>query len=934
MRPDRIARNPLRPRPRLVNGGQPKLGQGAARDEGSARVDGEREALMRVAAAASGANGLEDVIEPAAEAACEAMGAGSFSISRWDRELDVMTTLINVGDLVPHEERFPERESYPLSDYPAVARLLCSGAAYFTAVDDPDADPRAVELLHSLGKESDIGVPVVVDGEVWGEVWAATSPGEPRFHASDVRFMEAVAAQLAGVIARAELFSNVSRLAYEDPLTGLANRRAFEERLGSALSRWRQGQGQEPVTLMACDVDELKAINDSRGHHAGDRALRRVGEALVAAAAPFPSALVGRLSGDEFAVLLDGSPLSAVGEVAGAALRLLREDRDTPIALSCGAAAAAPGVDHPEALLRAADTAQYAAKRRGGGQLCTAEASSARQGTSGRRRSRRRSAAERLDATAARLLGLLDGDLVDGTTLDRLEAVVAGFAETLNAAAWAISFAEHGSSTIRSISTADDRDSRLRGIRVGLDDEVYRLSDYPLTAKLVKAGTGSFHVDRHDGDPDDPERALLAELGFSGVLGAALSDLDGMYLLELYSDGGTAELAAAELRVQLLARAAAVRSASAVEHTRRLEKRTRQLALTGTLGARLAGMVDEKQIVEAAVDELFAEFGFPICAIVRVTPSDQIEVVAGRGTVAERLLGTGWSQPAGLGLIGRALREREVVIVGDVAAEPDYRATAQTEDVRSELCAPLWAGEELWGAIDLEDPRPDAFDDDDDARLVRTVADQVSAALHSARLYEQLERAYLGTAEALGAALEAKDSYTASHSRSITQNAEAVGRALGMDDAALRTLRFGAAFHDIGKLAVPEAILNKRGALGPEERRRIDQHTVIGEQILAPVEFLADVRPIVRHGHERWDGDGYPDGLVGAEIPLGARIVFACDAYDAMTTDRPYRAALTEDEARRELARCSGCQFDPDVVEALLAVLDDHSPAEPAAAAS
>jgi HD-GYP domain-containing protein (c-di-GMP phosphodiesterase class II) len=237
-----------------------------------------------------------------------------------------------------------------------------------------------------------------------------------------------------------------------------------------------------------------------------------------------------------------------------------------------------------------------------------------------------------------------------------------------------------------------------------------------------------------------------------------------------------------------------------------------------------------------------------------------------------------------------------------------------------------------WGAISVQSTDTDAFDEED-ARLLRAVGDQLAAALRSASLYEQLERAYLGTAEALSAALEAKDSYTATpprkpslrcgneHSRSLVERAEAVGRLLGMADPDLRTLRYGAVFHDIGKLAVPEAILNKPGPLTAEELEIVQRHTLIGEQILAPVEFLAEVLPLVRSAHERWDGRGYPDGLAGDEIPLGARIVFACDTYEAMTAQRPYRAALTEEEARAELRRVTGTQLDPRVVEALLAVI-------------
>jgi HD-GYP domain-containing protein (c-di-GMP phosphodiesterase class II) len=129
-------------------------------------------------------------------------------------------------------------------------------------------------------------------------------------------------------------------------------------------------------------------------------------------------------------------------------------------------------------------------------------------------------------------------------------------------------------------------------------------------------------------------------------------------------------------------------------------------------------------------------------------------------------------------------------------------------------------------------------------------------------------------------------------------------------------------FHDIGKIAIPEAILHKDGPLNAAERATMERHTVVGEQILAPVEFLAGVRRLVRHEHERWDGRGYPDGLAGEDIPLGSRIILACDALHAMTSDRPYRRAMSFERAAEELRRHAGSQFDAQVVAALLTVLD------------
>lgn len=174
-------------------------------------------------------------------------------------------------------------------------------------------------------------------------------------------------------------------------------------------------------------------------------------------------------------------------------------------------------------------------------------------------------------------------------------------------------------------------------------------------------------------------------------------------------------------------------------------------------------------------------------------------------------------------------------------------------------------------------------------------------------------------------ALEAKDCYTAGHAREIAGLAVAAGMRLGLDEDELDDLRYGATFHDIGKIAIPEAILNKPGPLSDEERELVRRHTVIGEEIIAPVGLLAGARPIVRSNHERWDGSGYPDALAGEEIPIGARIVAAVDSYHAMTSDRAYHAAIAPAEAIAELRRCAGSQLDPRVVEAVIELLEDET---------
>jgi HD-GYP domain-containing protein (c-di-GMP phosphodiesterase class II) len=147
-----------------------------------------------------------------------------------------------------------------------------------------------------------------------------------------------------------------------------------------------------------------------------------------------------------------------------------------------------------------------------------------------------------------------------------------------------------------------------------------------------------------------------------------------------------------------------------------------------------------------------------------------------------------------------------------------------------------------------------------------------------------------------------------------------VGGELGMDAKALKRLELGALFHDIGKIGIPEAILSKPGPLSDEEWKVVRLHPELGAGILAPIERLEQVCDIVRHCHEHWDGSGYPNGFAGEEIPLESRVILVCDAYHAMTTDRPYRSRLPVDEACRRLREAAGTQFDPQVVEVFLAL--------------
>jgi putative nucleotidyltransferase with HDIG domain len=185
----------------------------------------------------------------------------------------------------------------------------------------------------------------------------------------------------------------------------------------------------------------------------------------------------------------------------------------------------------------------------------------------------------------------------------------------------------------------------------------------------------------------------------------------------------------------------------------------------------------------------------------------------------------------------------------------------------------------------------------------------------------ELSSAYKGTALLLGDVIEADDQYTGEHTKDVVELTLQVADALGVDEATRRGAEFGALLHDVGKIRIPDSIINKPGPLDEDEWAVMKTHTVEGQRMLERVGgLLATVGDIVRSCHERWDGDGYPDGLAGDAIPVEARIVCACDAFNAMTTDRAYRKALTLEDAKAELVRCAGTHFDPAVVDALLAV--------------
>ncbi|HYW28426.1 MAG TPA: HD domain-containing phosphohydrolase [Gaiellales bacterium] len=258
--------------------------------------------------------------------------------------------------------------------------------------------------------------------------------------------------------------------------------------------------------------------------------------------------------------------------------------------------------------------------------------------------------------------------------------------------------------------------------------------------------------------------------------------------------------------------------------------------------------------------------------------------------------------------------------VGD-GGDPSEHAFLEQMGFQASLMTPLVMNGRAVGLIELLDTRRRTFTADD-IEFCRLVCDHAGIVLGTATMAERLEEQHLATVAALAAALEAKDAYTGNHAQTIAEFAVAVGEELGLGGRELRATRMGALLHDVGKIGIPESILNKPGPLTDDEFTVMKRHTVIGADIIAGIPGMEEVVSLVRSSHERWDGRGYPDGLQGNEVPRGAYVIAVCDAFHAMVEDRVYRKAMSYEGAIAELRRCSGTQFMPAAVEALVAVVE------------
>lgn len=270
------------------------------------------------------------------------------------------------------------------------------------------------------------------------------------------------------------------------------------------------------------------------------------------------------------------------------------------------------------------------------------------------------------------------------------------------------------------------------------------------------------------------------------------------------------------------------------------------------------------------------------------------------------------------------IEHRQPLLIADIKEAQRFNKVSPLGfDRESIICAPLIIKDEIIGTITIANKKDKSGFSPDDLELLSTIAAQASIAIKNARLYEEQQVTYLNTVQALVSAIEASDAYTRGHSERVTRYSLAAARQMNLSANGLKRLEQAAILHDIGKIGIDIGLLHKEEKLSNSDIDVLRQHPLIGVRILEPIHFLKNVRTIIEQHHERFDGTGYPYGLKGDELLLEARILAVADTYDAMTSDRPYRKALSHGIAIHEIAEQAGTQFDPQVAEAFIAMFQN-----------
>ncbi len=354
------------------------------------------------------------------------------------------------------------------------------------------------------------------------------------------------------------------------------------------------------------------------------------------------------------------------------------------------------------------------------------------------------------------------------------------------------------------------------------------------------------------------------------------------------------------------------------ELTQELSKMVKELYLLQQISAQISSILDLDELLDRIVKHLRQTLNYERAAIALIDELTKTLVVRAADMPYSKKIKSRLRLKLGQGITGYVALTGKPYIANDVSKNHFYHIF--DKKTKSEIAVPLKVGEKVIGVINIESYKKNTFTDKD-LELLTMVANQASVAIQNSQLYNSLKQSYLESIKTLVSAIEAKDPYTAGHSERVRRYALKIAKVLKLKPEQIEELDYAGYLHDIGKIGISDALLTKPNPLSKEEYEIIKEHPKIGHNILKHAHHLAGACEIIKYEHERYDGTGYPNGLGKNKIPIGARIIAVADAYDAMTTDRPYRKALSKEEAIRRLKESSGTQFDPRVVKAFLRIL-------------
>lgn len=397
------------------------------------------------------------------------------------------------------------------------------------------------------------------------------------------------------------------------------------------------------------------------------------------------------------------------------------------------------------------------------------------------------------------------------------------------------------------------------------------------------------------------------EIGFVSAAGGALADDALEVAVRTVTERVNAETEKNELTNEILGK-------------------LQELSVLYDVASDMARADDMGEVASAVLRHATALLSPDWAAVVAYDPDrSQARVLATSGS--REPVPRGWRGVERAELTWEALNRQAPVLLPELGPEEREQlrreAGAVADAAGSVLAVPLHSAHRPVGALLLVNREGRAPFTSVEVKLASALGSQAAVSAGHLRLYSEAKEIFHSTVWALASAIDAKDAYTHGHSQRVAKYSAALGRAVGFDDHEIERLELAAILHDVGKIGVPEAILNKEGRLTPAEMSVMRSHPEKGALILGSIRAMRDVVPGVLHHHERWDGLGYPDGLKGDNIPLNGRIILIADTFDAMTSTRPYREGLPLEVALDELRRCSGTQFDARLAEEFIALFDE-----------